>query len=97
MRFNKKMEVLKITELNLKKEYNNASSNKNNMDVFDVYINDWGVLQYGFKYNEFSGLYDLYFITTDKRVTGLYYEKMERVLKKELEYKIKLFRNTKRN
>lgn len=31
-----------MTDLNFKKEYNNASSNKNNMDVFDVYINDWG-------------------------------------------------------
>ena len=71
-----------MTDLNFKKEYNNASSEKNNMDVFDVYVNDWGVLQYGFKYNEFSGLYDLYFMTTGKRVTGLTYEKMDKVLKK---------------
>ena len=71
-----------MTELNFKKEYNKASSNKNNMDVFDVYVNNWGVLQYGFKYNEFSGLYDLYFMTTGKRVTGLTYEKMGKVLKK---------------
>ena len=71
-----------MKELQIVKEYNNASSEKNNMDVFDVYVNDWGVLQYGFKYNEFSGLYDLYFMTTDKRVTGLTYEKMDKVLKK---------------
>ncbi len=44
-----------MTDLNFKKEYNNVSSNKNNMDVFDVYVNDWGVLQYGFRFNEFSG------------------------------------------
>ena len=81
-----------MTELNLKKEYNKASSTVNNMDVFDVYVNDWGVLQYGFKYNEFSGLYDLYFMTTEKRVTGLSYEKMDKVLKKELEYQIELFK-----
>ena len=81
-----------MTELNLKKEYNNVSSTVNNMDVFDVYVNDWGVLQYGFKYNEFSGLYDLYFITTGKRVTGLTYEKMDKVLHKELEYQIELFK-----
>ena len=81
-----------MNELNLKKEYNNASSNKNNMDVFDVYINDWGVLQYGFRYNEFSGLYDLYFMTTGKRVTGLTYEKMEKVLHKESKYQIELFK-----
>ena len=56
----------------------------------------WGVLQYGFKYNEFSGLYDLYFMTTGKRVTGLTYEKMEKVLKKELEYQIGLFKKAKR-
>ena len=49
MKFNKKMEVLKMTDLNLKKEYNNVSSTVNNMDVFDVYVNDWGVLQYGFR------------------------------------------------
>ena len=47
-----------MKELQIVKEYNNASSTVNNMDVFDVYVNDWGVLQYGFKYNEFSGLSD---------------------------------------
>lgn len=85
-----------MKDLNFKKEYNKVSSDKNNMDVFDVYINDWGVLQYGFKYNEFRGLYDLYFMTTGKRVTGLNYEKMENVLYKELEYQIELFRKAKR-
>ena len=88
---NEKQENLQIV-----KEYNNASSNKNNMDVFDIYVNDWGVLQYGFRYNEFSGLYDLYFMTTGKRATGLTYEKMEKVLHKELEYRIELFRKAKR-
>ena len=34
-----------MTDLNLKKEYNNASSNKNNMDVFDVYVNDCDVIE----------------------------------------------------
>ena len=81
-----------MTDLNLTKEYNKVSSNKNNMDVFDVYVNDWGVLQYGFRYNEFSGLYDLYFMTTGKRVTGLTYEKMEKVLHKESKYQIELFK-----
>ena len=85
-----------MKELQIVKEYNKASSNKNNMDVFDIYVNDWGVLQYGFRYNEFSGLYDLYFMTTGKRVTGLTYEKMGKVLKKELEYQIELFRKAKR-
>ena len=81
-----------MKELQIVKEYNNASSNKNNMDVFDIYVNDWGVLQYGFRYNEFSGLYDLYFMTTGKRVTGLSYEKMDKVLHKELEYQIEVFK-----
>ena len=85
-----------MKNLQVTKEYNNVSSTANNMDVFDVYVNDWGVLQYGFKYNEFSGLYDLYFMTTGKRVTGLTYEKMGKVLKKELEYQIGLFRKAKR-
>ena len=85
-----------MKELQIVKEYNKASSNKNNMDVFDIYVNDWGVLQYGFRYNEFSGLYDLYFMTTGKRVTGLTYEKMGKVLKKELEYQTGLFRKAKR-
>ena len=85
-----------MKELQIVKEYNNASSNKNNMDVFDVYVNNWGVLQYGFRFNEFSGLYDLYFMTTGKRVTGLTYEKMDKVLKKELEYQIETFRKAKR-
>lgn len=85
-----------MKNLNLKKEYNNVSSNKNNMDVFDVYINDRGLLQYGFRYNGYSGLYDLYFMTTGKRVTGLTYEKMDKVLHKELEHQIGLFRKAKR-
>lgn len=85
-----------MTYLNFKKEYNNASSNKNNMDVFDIYMNDWGVLQYGFKYNEFHGLYEIHFMTTGKRVIGLTREKMEKVLYKELEYQIELFRKAKR-
>ena len=83
-------------DLKIIKEYNNVSSNHNNMDVFDVYVNDWGVLQYGFKYNEFSRLYDLYFMTTGKRVTGLNYEKMQKVLYKELEHQIEIFRKEKR-
>lgn len=83
-------------DLKIVKEYNNVSSNHNNMDVFDVYVNDWGVLQYGFKYNEFSGLYDLYFMTTGKRITGLNYEKMQKVLYKELEHQIEIFRKEKR-
>ena len=85
-----------MKDLKIVKEYNNVSSNHNNMDVFDVYVNDWGVLQYGFKYNEFSGLYDLYFMTTGKRITGLNYEKMQKVLYKELEHQIEIFRKEKR-
>ena len=85
-----------MTDINFKKEYNNVSSNHNNMDVFDVYVNDWGVLQYGFKYNEFSRLYDLYFMTTGKHVTGLNYEKMQKVLYKELEHQIGLLKKAKR-
>ena len=85
-----------MKNLQIVKEYNNASSNKNNMDVFDIYVNDWGVLQYGFKYNEFHGLYEIHFMTTGKRVTGLNYEKMEKVLHKELEYQIELFRKANR-
>ena len=87
---------MKNDRIKFQKEYNNASSNHNNMDVFDIYVNDWGVLQCGFKYNEFSRLYDLYFMTTGKRVTGLSYEKMDKVLHKELEYQIEVFRKAKR-
>lgn len=85
-----------MKNLQITKEYNHASSTLNNMDVFDIYINDWGVLQYGFKYNEFHELYEIHFMTTGKRVTGLTYEKMDKVLKKELEYQIELFRKAKR-
>lgn len=81
-----------MKNLQIVKEYNNASSTVNNMDVFDIYVNDWGVLQYGFKYNEFHGLYEIHFMTTGKRVTGLTYEKMHKVLYKELEYQIELIK-----
>lgn len=85
-----------MKNLQITKEYNHASSTLNNMDVFDIYINDWGVLQYGFKYNEFHELYEIHFMTTGKRVTGLTYEKMDKILHKELEYQIELFRKAKR-
>ena len=81
-----------MTNLQITKEYNEASSNHNNMDVFDIYVNDWGLLQYGFRYNELHGLYEIHFMTTGKRVTGLTLEKMDRIIKRELDYQIELFR-----
>ena len=81
-----------MTNLQITKEYNEASSNHNNMDVFDIYVNDWGVLQYGFRYNEFSKMYDLFNITMNKKFTGLTLEKMDRIIKRELDYRIELFR-----
>ena len=81
-----------MTNLQITKEYNEASSNHNNMDVFDIYVNDWGVLQYGFRYNEFTKMYDLFNMTTGKKFTGLTLEKMDRIIKRELDYQIELFR-----
>ena len=81
-----------MTNLQITKEYNNASSTVNNMDVFDIYVNDWGVLQYGFRYNEFTKLHDLFNITTGKKFTGLTLEKMDKIISRELEYQIELFR-----
>lgn len=83
---------MKMTNLQITKEYNNASSNHNNMDVFDIYVNDWGVLQYGFRYNEFTDLHDLFIMTTGKKITGLSLEKMDIVINKELDYQIELFK-----
>lgn len=81
-----------MENLQIVKEYNNASSNHNNMDVFDIYVNDWGVLQYGFRYNEFTKMYDLFNITMNKKFTGLSLEKMDNIITKELNYRIELFR-----
>ena len=81
-----------MTNLQITKEYNNASSTVNNMDVFDIYVNDWGVLQYGFRYNEFTDLHDLFIMTTGKKFTGLTLEKMDTVINKELDYQIELFK-----
>ena len=81
-----------MTNLQITKEYNEASSNHNNMDVFDIYVNDWGLLQYGFRYNELHGLYEIHFMTTGKKFTGLTLEKMNRIIKRELDYRIELFR-----
>lgn len=81
-----------MENLQIVKEYNNASSNHNNMDVFDIYVNDWGVLQYGFRYNEFTKMYDLFNVTMNKKFTGLTLEKMDNIITKELNYRIELFR-----
>lgn len=81
-----------MENLQIVKEYNNASSNHNNMDVFDIYVNDWSVLQYGFRYNEFTKMYDLFNITMNKKFTGLTLEKMDNIITKELNYRIELFR-----
>ena len=85
-----------MTNLQITKEYNEASSNHNNMDVFDIYVNDWGLLQYGFRYNEFTKLHDLFIMTTGNKFTGLTLEKMDRIIKRELDYQIELFRKAKR-
>ena len=82
--------------MKITKEYNEASSTVNNMDVFDVYVSDWGLLQYGFKYNEFTGLHDLYIMNTKKKFTGVSLEKMNNIIEKELNYQIKLFKQAKR-
>lgn len=79
-----------MKDLKIVKEYNNASSEKNNMDVFDIYVNDWSVLQYGFRYNEFMKMYDLFNITTGKKFTGVTLEKMDNIITRELEYQIGL-------
>lgn len=81
-----------MINLQIVKKYNNASSNHNNMDVFDIYVNNWGLLQYGFKYNEFTKMYDLFNITTGKKFTGLTLEKMDRIIESELNYRIELFK-----
>ena len=81
-----------MENLQIVKEYNNASSERNNMDVFDIYVNDWGVLQYGFRYNEFTKMYDLFNISTGKKFTGLTLEKMDNIITRELNYQIELFR-----
>lgn len=79
-----------MKDLKIVKEYNNASSEKNNMDVFDIYVNDWGVLQYGFRYNEFTKLHDLYIMNTKQRFTGVTLEKMNIIIDKELSHQIKV-------
>ena len=85
-----------MENLQIVKEYNNASSNHNNMDVFDIYVNDWGVIQYGFRYNEFTKMYDLFNITMNKKFTGLTLEKMDKIITSELNYQIELFRKANR-
>lgn len=66
------------------------------MDVFDIYVNDWGVLQYGFRYNEFMKMYDLFNITTGRKFTGVTLEKMDNIITSELNYQIELFKKAKR-
>lgn len=78
------------------KEYNRLSSERNNIDIYDVYANEWGVLQYGVKYNEYTKMYDFYNISRNKKITGLTYEKCSRILNKEIEYQIELFKKHKR-
>lgn len=80
------MKNLKIT-----KEYNKASSNKHNRDVYDVYVNDWGFLQYSVKYDVLFNLYSFYNHTIKKKIAGLTFEKLKRIKEKELKYQINLF------
>lgn len=73
-------------------EYNEVASNKHNRDVYDVYVNDWGVLQYSISYDDLFGLYSLYNHTTGKSFNGLTQEKAQSIKKKELEYQIELLK-----
>lgn len=78
------------------KEYNELSSKRNNIDVYDIYANDWGVLQYGIKYNEYTNMYDFYNITRGKIITGLTKGKINYVLNRAIEYEVDLFKKHKR-
>ena len=73
-------------------EYNEVASNKHNRDVYDVYVNDWVVLQYSITYDALFGLYSLYNHTTGKTFTGLTQEKAQSIKEKELNYQIELFK-----
>lgn len=77
--------------MKITKEYNEASSTVNNMDVFDVYVNDWGFLQYSVKYDVLFNLYSFYNHTIKKKIAGLTFEKLKRIKEKELKYQINLF------
>ena len=75
-----------MNNLKITKEYNKASSEKNNMDIYNIYDNGREVLQYGIKYNQYSNMYDFYNLTDNKKITGLTYEKCDHILSKEIEY-----------
>ena len=73
--------------MNMTKKYNKLASEQHDMDIYNIYINDRKVLQYGIKYNQYSNMYDFYNLTDNKKITGLSYKKYNNVLSKEIEYK----------
>ena len=73
-------------------EYNEVASNKHNRDVYDVYVNEWGVLQYSITYDTLFGLYSFYNHTNGKSFTGLTQEKAQSIKEKELNYQIELLK-----
>lgn len=72
--------------MNMTKEYNKLASEQHDMDIYNIYINDRKVLQYGIKYNQYSNMYDFYNLTDNKKITGLTYKKYNNILSKEIEY-----------
>ena len=78
--------------MTITKEYNEVASNRNNRDVFDVYANDLGVLQYSVAYDALFKSYTFYNHTTGKKFAGLTQENLQRIKEKELNYQIELFK-----
>lgn len=74
--------------------YNEASSKHNDLDVTDIYVNDWGLLQYGIYFNKFDNVYNVVSMTTGNKKYNITAHELDNFIMDELNKQLELFINT---
>lgn len=73
------------------REHNEASSQRNDLDVTDIYVNDWGLLQYGIYHNKFDNTYNVVSMTTGNRKQNITVYELDNFIMNELNGQLELF------
>ncbi|QQO38025.1 hypothetical protein LSA2308_00184 [Staphylococcus phage LSA2308] len=72
---------------------NEASSKHNNLDVTDIYVNDWGLLQYGIYFNKFDNVYNVVSMTSGNKKYNITAYELDSFIMDELNKQLELFVN----
>ncbi|WRW34729.1 hypothetical protein CF5_0017 [Staphylococcus phage CF5] len=84
-----------LEELNLDytvvRTQNEASSKHNDLDVTDIYVNDWCLLQYGIYFNKFDNMYNVVSMTSGNKKYNITDHELDSFIMDELNKQLELF------